>query len=102
MLIILGVAIIPLVFLGETIYYRFAKTYEAKVEDQVKYRARSQSDAVEVFLRERTAILTTIVDTQAFDNLKQQEKLPKYYMFNTKEIGRIINTIDSIPLWGSY
>jgi two-component system NtrC family sensor kinase len=73
--IILGVAIIPLVFLGETIYYRFAKTYEEKIEDQIKYRARSQSDAVEVFLRERTAILTTLVDTHTFDYLKQQKNL---------------------------
>ncbi len=77
--IILGVAIIPLIFLGETIYYRFARTYEAKIEDQIKYRARSQSDAVEVFLRERTAILTTIVDTHKFDDLKQQENLA--YLF---------------------
>ena len=50
--IILCVAIFPLVFLGETIYYRFAKTYEEKIEDQIKYRARSQSYAMEVFLRE--------------------------------------------------
>ena len=36
--IILCVAIFPLIFLGETIYYRFAKTYEEKIEDQIKYR----------------------------------------------------------------
>jgi len=45
MLIILCVSIIPLVSLGETIYYRFARTYGEKIEDQIKYRARSQSDA---------------------------------------------------------
>ncbi len=75
-LIILCVSIIPLVSLGETIYYRFARTYGEKIEDQIKYRARSQSDAVEVFLKERTAILATTVDTQAFDYLKQQKNLP--------------------------
>lgn len=78
-LIILCVAIIPLVFLGETIYYRFARTYEEKIEDQIKYRARSRADAVEVFLRERTAILATIVDTHTFDYLKQQENLVKMF-----------------------
>lgn len=78
-LIILCVAIIPLVFLGETIYYRFARTYEEKIEDQIKYRARSRSDAVEVFLRERTAILATIVDTHTFDYLKQQENLVQMF-----------------------
>jgi two-component system NtrC family sensor kinase len=84
MLIILCVSIIPLVFLGETIYYRFARTYEEKIEDQIKYRARSQSDAVEVFLRERTAIVATIVDTHSFDDLKQQESLARMF----KVIGR--------------
>ncbi|MBL7180320.1 MAG: GHKL domain-containing protein [Desulfobacterales bacterium] len=78
-LIILCVAIIPLVFLGETIYYRFARTYEEKIEDQIKYRARSRSDAVEIFLRERTAILATIVDTHTFDYLKQQENIVRMF-----------------------
>ena len=78
-LIILCVAIIPLVFLGETIYYRFAQTYEEKIEDQVKYRAKSRADAVEVFLRERTAILATIVDTHTFDYLKQQANLAQMF-----------------------
>jgi len=75
--VILIVSIVPLVFLGETIYYRFARTYEEKIEDQIKYRTRSQSYAVEVFLRERSAILATIVDTHSFDNLKQQENLDR-------------------------
>jgi len=78
-IVILLVAIIPLVFLGETIYYRFARTYEEKIEDQIKYRARSQADAMEVFLRERTAILTTIVDTHTFDYIKQQENLSRIF-----------------------
>jgi two-component system NtrC family sensor kinase len=84
MIIILCVAIIPLVFLGETIYYRFAKTYGEKIEEQIKYRARSVSDGVEVFLRERTAIVATIVDTHSFDDLKQQENLARMF----KVIGR--------------
>jgi two-component system NtrC family sensor kinase len=82
--VILCVAIFPLVVLGETIYYRFAKTYEEKIEDQIKYRARSQSYAMEVFLRERTAILAAIVDTHSFNELKQQENLTRMF----KVIGR--------------
>ena len=78
-LIILCVSIVPLVFLGETIYYRFARTYEEKIEDQIKYRARSLANAVEIFLRERTAILATIVDTHSFNDLKQQENLTRIF-----------------------
>jgi len=97
MLIILCVAIIPLVSLGETIYYRFARTYGEKIEDQIKYRARSQSDAVEVFLRERTAILATIVDTHAFDYLKQQENLNRIFKVISRRTDGLIDlgVIDS-------
>ncbi len=96
-IIILLVAIIPLVFLGETIYYRFARTYEEKIEDQIKYRARSQADAMEVFLRERTAILATIVDTHTFDYIKQQENLSRIFKVISRRTEGLIDlgVIDS-------
>jgi two-component system NtrC family sensor kinase len=96
-LIILGVSIVPLVFLGETIYYRFARTYEEKIEDQIKYRARSLANAVEIFLRERTAILATIVDTHSFDDLKQQENLTRIFQVISRRTDGLIDlgVIDS-------
>ncbi len=98
MLIILCVSIIPLVSLGETIYYRFARIYGEKIEDQIKYRARSQSDAIEVFLRERTAILATIVDTHTFDYLKQQENLNRIFKVISRRTDGLIDlgVIDSV------
>jgi len=97
MLIILCVSIIPLVFLGETIYYRFARTYGEKIEDQIKYRTRSLSDAVEIFLRERTAILATIVDTHSFDDLKQQKNLARMFKVISRRTDGLIDlgVIDS-------
>ena len=96
-LVILCVSIVPLVFLGETIYYRFARTYEEKIEDQIKYRTRSQSYAVEVFLKERTAILATIVDTHSFDDLKQQENLDRMFKVISRRTDGLIDlgVIDS-------
>jgi len=78
--VILLVSLIPLIFLGGTIYYRFAEIYKEKIEDQIKYQARSQSDALEVFLKERTAILSGIADTHRFDYLKQRQNL--IHIFN--------------------
>ncbi|MDH3344002.1 MAG: ATP-binding protein [Desulfobacteraceae bacterium] len=107
-LIILCVSIIPLVVLGETIYYRFAGTYEEKIEDQIKYRARSQSDAVEIFLKERTAILSTIVDTHSFDELKQQESLTRIFKVISRrtdgliDLGVIDNTGQHLAYSGPY
>ena len=74
-IITLLVCFIPLILLGGIIYYQFANVYKEKIEDQVKYRAKSQSDTVRIFLKERTSILTTIVDTNKFDFLKQQHNL---------------------------
>jgi two-component system, NtrC family, sensor kinase len=106
--IILCVAIFPLVFLGETIYYRFAKTYEEKIEDQIKYRARSQSYAMEVFLRERTAILAAIVDTHSFNELKEQENLARMFKAISRrtdgliDLGVIDNTGRHLAYAGPY
>lgn len=73
--ITLLVSFTPLIILGGTIYYQFAKVYKIKVEDQIKYRAKSQCDAVEVFLRERTSMLSTIVDTHMVEYLKQPDNI---------------------------
>jgi two-component system, NtrC family, sensor kinase len=77
--IILIVSLIPLVFLGVTIYNRFAKVYKGKIEDQIRYRALSQCDALEVFLKERTAILSTIADTHSFEDLQKSEHLARIF-----------------------
>lgn len=67
------VAIAPLVFLGGMIYHQFAKVCEERIEGQIRQLARSQSHAIDVFLRERTTILSTIVDTQSLEQLQQPE-----------------------------
>ena len=73
------VSFTPLILLGGSIYYNFATVYEKKIEDQIKYRAKSQSNAVEVFLRERTAILSTLVDTHNLGYLRQQNNLSRVF-----------------------
>jgi two-component system NtrC family sensor kinase len=47
---------------GGAIYYQFGKLYKERIEDQIRHLARSQSNAVDVFLRERTTILAMIVE----------------------------------------
>ena len=77
--ITLTVSIAPLILLGSTIYYQFGKLYKERIEDQVRHLARSQSNAVDVFLRERTTILAMIVETQSFENLSNQENLSRLF-----------------------
>ncbi len=73
--ITLLVSFAPLILLGATIYYQFAHMYEDKIEEQIKYRAMSQAQAVDLFLKERTAILSAMADTHTFHDMTDEENL---------------------------
>lgn len=69
------VSITPLIILGVVIYRQFSEVCEQKVKDQIRQLARSQSNAIDVFLKERTNILMTIVNTHTIDELGRTENL---------------------------
>ncbi len=71
----LVVSIAPLVMLGGAIYYQFARAHEARIENQIKHLVTSQTNAVDVFLRERLTLLAMLVDTCKFEQLAQQNIL---------------------------
>lgn len=77
--ITLTVSIGPLILLGAAIYYQFEKLYRERIEDQIHHLARSQSNAVDVFLKERTTILAMIVETQPFEQLRNQANLSRLF-----------------------
>ena len=74
-LLTLLVSLAPLIILGATIYYQFTQMYKEKIEEQIKYRARSQAAAVDLFLKERTAILSAIADTHSFSHIYDEKNL---------------------------
>jgi two-component system NtrC family sensor kinase len=82
--ITLVVSIVPLILLGTAIYYQFGKLYRERIEDQVRHLAHSQSNAVDVFLRERTTILAMIVETQPFEKLRDQENLTRLFQLTNQ------------------
>ena len=77
--ITLIVSLGPLVLLGAAIYYQFGKLFKERMEDQISHLARSQGNAVDVFLKERSTILALIVDTYSFDSLKNQDNLSRLF-----------------------
>ena len=81
--ITLIVSVLPLIFLGGMIYYQFAEVLEERIESHALNLAISHRNAVEVFLRERTAILSTIVDTHTFA-----------YLNNTRNLSNIFKVIN--------
>ena len=60
------VSLAPLILLGGTIYYQFTRMCKDKVEEQMRYLAKAQAEAVGVFLKERVTLLNTLAFTHTF------------------------------------
>ncbi|MEW5910553.1 MAG: cache domain-containing protein, partial [Thermodesulfobacteriota bacterium] len=71
----LVVSFTPLLVLGGVLYFHFANMYRHKVEEQIHYRANAQAESVDLFLKERTAILSALADTHRYEDLLQEQKL---------------------------
>ena len=74
-LITLIVAFAPLFALGGILYSQFFQMYRTKVEEQIQYRARAQAESVDLFLKERVAILAAIADTHTYQEMIQEKNL---------------------------
>ena len=81
----------PLLILGTTIYYQFAATYQEKVKDQIQYRARAQAEGVDLFLKERTAILSAMADTHTFQEMIQEQKLSHAFQVMNSRAGAFVD-----------
>ncbi|MGA8018544.1 MAG: ATP-binding protein [Desulfobacterales bacterium] len=78
-IVTLIVSVAPLIFLGFGLYYQFANVFAERTETQIKSLVRSHRSGIDVFLRERTSILTTIVDTHSFAKLSQPQNLAEIF-----------------------
>ena len=89
--ITLLVSFIPLISLSVIIYYQFAQVFRNKIEEQIEYRARVQSNAIELFLKERTSILLAMADTYAFDYLAEKNNLERIFQIMNHRVGGFID-----------
>lgn len=90
-LITLLVSFIPLISLSVIIYYQFAQVFRNKIEEQIEYRARVQSNAIEFFLKERTAILLAMADTYTYDYLAKKNNLERIFEIMNNRVGGFID-----------
>jgi len=89
--ITLIVSFAPLILLGVTIYYQFARMYRLKLEEQMLYRAMSQAEAVDLFLKERTAILAAMADTHSFRDLISENNLSQLFQVMNLRAGAFVD-----------
>jgi two-component system, NtrC family, sensor kinase len=85
------VSFAPLLLLGATIYYQFSRTYKEKIVEQIRYRAASQAQAVELFLKERTAILSAMADTHRFHDMTYEENLGRIFEVMNLRAGAFVD-----------
>jgi two-component system NtrC family sensor kinase len=89
--ITLVVSFAPLILLGVTIYHQFAGMYRLKLEEQILYRARSQAEAVDLFLKERTAILAAMADTHSYQDLVNEKSLSELFQIMNLRAGAFVD-----------
>ncbi|MBW2016508.1 MAG: GHKL domain-containing protein [Deltaproteobacteria bacterium] len=104
----LVVSFTPLIVLGATIYYKFTRVYKDKIEEQIKYRASVQAKAMDLFLKERTAILGAMADTHSLQELIDENQLCRVFeVMNLRagafvDLGVIDNTGQHLAYVGPY
>jgi two-component system NtrC family sensor kinase len=76
-LLTLLVTFTPLFLLGIIMYRQFAGLYTEKVREQISVRALAQAEALDLFLKERTAILGAIAETHGFQAVVSDENLAR-------------------------
>jgi two-component system NtrC family sensor kinase len=87
-LLILLISLTPFVLLGVIIPNEFSYTFRNGLEDQLKYRARVQANAVDLYLRDHAAILSSMADLHTMDSLLQGDSLARVLqIINTRSGG---------------
>jgi len=90
-IITLLVSLAPLIILGVTIYHQFARMYGEKIEEQIRYRARAQAEAVDLFLKERTAILCAMADTHTLNDMTDEKYLADIFTVMNSRAGAFVD-----------
>ena len=72
-------AMIPLLVAGFGMQMGFSGVYKARVMEDLMSMAENRRNAIDLFLEERLSQLTTLVYTQSFDQLKDEEYLSRVF-----------------------
>ena len=87
----LVVSLAPLFILSMTIYHGFSQMCEEKIEEQIRYRASAQAEAVELFLKERTAILCAMADTHSLSDMRDEHNLSTIFEVMNARAGAFVD-----------
>ena len=89
--ITLAVSFAPLLILGATFYYQFSTMYRDKIREQIEYRAAAQAESIDLFLKERTAILSAMADTHSFQDMIHEKTLSHIFEVMNRRAGAFVD-----------
>lgn len=72
-------ALIPLFAACFGIYYQFSDIYKARTMESLRSRAENRKSSIDLFLDERVSQLSTLVYTQSFEQLKDEDYLNQVF-----------------------
>ncbi len=87
----LVVSLAPLLILGATLYHQFENTCREKTREQISYRAQAQAEAIDLFLKERTAILNAMADTHTFQHMIDTQNLTRIFEVMNARAGAFVD-----------
>jgi len=87
----LVVSLAPLLILGAVLYYQFENTGREMTREQIRYRAQAQAEAVDLFLKERTAILNAMADTHSFEHMVKENNLTRIFEVMNNRAGAFVD-----------
>lgn len=90
-IITLLVSFAPLFILGMTFYYQFSTMYRDKIKEQIEYRAAAQAESIDLFLKERTAILSAMADTHTFQDMIHEKTLTHIFEVMNRRAGAFVD-----------
>jgi len=87
----LVVSLAPLLILGTVLYYQFENAGREMTREQIRYRAQSQAEAVDLFIMERTAILNAMADTHSFEHMVEERNLARIFEVMNARAGAFVD-----------
>jgi len=81
----------PLLLLGVIIYRQFADMYVDKIREQIRNRSENQAASLDLFLKERTAILGAIADTHSFQSMTNEDNLARNLVVMNLRAGAFVD-----------
>ncbi len=85
------IALVPFTLFSAIIFVEYSLVYRGRIEEQISYRARAESNKVDFFLEERAAVLSSIADLHSMDELVEGNNLARVFEIMGKRTGGFVD-----------